>query len=90
MTPQEFKAWRKSMGFTQVQAAAALDMSRVMIGLYECGHRRDGTRPAVTIPRVVELACAYLSMPTVAAAAEKRVKAERQLYVAMGEASSCP
>lgn len=60
MTPDDFKTWRKSMGFTQAQAAEALDMSRENIINYEAGQRRDNSKPVV-IPRTVALACAALS-----------------------------
>ena len=47
MDAAEFKAWRKRLGFTQIQAAEALGMSRRSIIDYEHGQ---------AIPRVVELA----------------------------------
>jgi transcriptional regulator with XRE-family HTH domain len=60
MTPEDFKAWRKAMGFRSQQAAAdALGMSKSAIVNYELGTRRDGGKP-VEIPRVVALACAAL------------------------------
>ncbi len=59
MTPAEFKSWRKAMGYTQKDAAAALGISVSSVELYERGSRRDDDRP-VDIPRRVELACEAL------------------------------
>ena len=59
MTPDEFKAWRKSMGCSQAEAAEALGLSKPTIENYEKGVRRD-TGAAVEIPRHVALACAAL------------------------------
>jgi len=56
MTPDEFKAWRKEMGFTQKEAATALGITNWAIENYERGTRRDDGRPVV-IPRAVALAC---------------------------------
>ncbi len=53
MTPTDFRAWRKRLGLTQAQAAAALDIAARTIRHYERG-RRSGA--AVAIPRVVALA----------------------------------
>ena len=64
MTPAEFAAWRRATGFSQRAAAAALGLSLPTVQAYERGalFQRDAEgeeRPAV-IPRVVELACAWL------------------------------
>lgn len=59
MTADDFKAWRKEMGFTQVQAAEALGISRPSVELYELGVRRDNGK-AVVIPLTVALACKAL------------------------------
>lgn len=59
MTPTEFKAWRKALGWTQTQVAKALDLSLGTVGNYEMGRRREGGE--VVIPKVVELACRTLS-----------------------------
>jgi len=59
MTPDEFKAWRKSLGFTQTEAAEALGVSRGSVELYELGKRRDDGREVV-IPKTIALACAAL------------------------------
>lgn len=60
MTPTSFRAWRKSLGLTQLQAAEAIGVSRDSVWLYEAGRRRDDGRP-VEIPRTVALACAAVS-----------------------------
>lgn len=49
MTPDDFRAWRKRLGMTQAQAAAALGRSHIWVRMAEAG-----TRPITT---VVELAC---------------------------------
>ena len=52
MTNSEFKKWRGSLGYTQEQAADTLGISRPTIASYEADSE---------IPKVVELACSYLS-----------------------------
>ncbi|HJU20759.1 MAG TPA: helix-turn-helix transcriptional regulator [Stellaceae bacterium] len=52
--PADFRAWRERMGWTQEQAAAALDLSRRSIIGYE-----QGSQP---IPRTVALACWALTV----------------------------
>ncbi|PYE98907.1 hypothetical protein C8J35_103508 [Rhizobium sp. PP-F2F-G38] len=69
MSPEDFKAWRSAMGFSQTEAAAALDISKGSIELYERGARRDDGRP-VLIPRTVELACSALASTLIAARAK--------------------
>lgn len=59
MTPDDFKAWRRAMGFSQQAAADELGISKGSVELYETGKRRDDGRP-VAIPKAVELACAAL------------------------------
>lgn len=49
MTPDEFRAWRRQLGFTQVVAAKVLDMSLRQIKMLEGGH--------TPIRRVIALAC---------------------------------
>lgn len=60
MTPDDFKGWRRNLGLTQSQAAAALGLSLGSIENYERGARREDGRP-VAIPRTVELACFAVS-----------------------------
>jgi len=52
--PNDFKKWRKSLKFSQKDAAHALGLKRRMIQYYEKGER-DGDK--VEIPRSVRLAC---------------------------------
>ena len=54
MVPTQFKAWRKSLGLKQREAAEKLGLKKRMIQYYETG-KRDGKK--VVIPRAVELAC---------------------------------
>jgi len=56
MKPEQFKAWRKKMGFTQQQAADALGLSIQALGNYERGTRYEDGRE-VKIPRSIALAC---------------------------------
>lgn len=58
MNPAQFKAWRKSLGLKQKEAAEKLGLKKRMIQYYETG-RRDGQE--VEIPRAVQLACYALS-----------------------------
>ena len=59
MTPNDFKAWREAMGFTQAKAADALGISKPTVENYERGSRREDGR-TVVIPLVVALACSAL------------------------------
>lgn len=58
MTPAQFKAWRKSFGLKQKEAAEKLGLKKRMIQYYETG-KRDGKH--VAIPKAVALACYALS-----------------------------
>lgn len=58
MDHKAFQKWIEEMGFTQEQAAKALDVDRSTVQNYSKGQRRDG-KPAA-IPRVVALACLAL------------------------------
>ncbi|KZL21554.1 helix-turn-helix protein [Pseudovibrio axinellae] len=58
MEPSQFRAWRKSMGYKQKEAAERLGLKKRMIQYYEKGDR-DG-KP-VEIPKSVRLACYALS-----------------------------
>jgi transcriptional regulator with XRE-family HTH domain len=59
MSPAEFRAWRKSHGLKQKEAAEKLGLKKRMIQYYETGSRA-GKR--VVIPKTVELACYALSV----------------------------
>ena len=59
MSPAEFKAWRKSLGLKQKEAAEKLGLKKRMIQYYETG-KRGGKK--VVIPKTVELACYSLSV----------------------------
>jgi transcriptional regulator with XRE-family HTH domain len=61
MTNLQFKAWRKHMGLTIVEAAEALGVSEGSVELYERGARREDGRPVI-VPKPVELACAALAL----------------------------
>ncbi|WP_082552630.1 helix-turn-helix transcriptional regulator [Methylobacterium sp. Leaf456] len=61
MPPDDFKAWRLALGYSQAEAAAALGLSRATIQLYERGQRHEDARP-VEIPPAVILACDTLSL----------------------------
>jgi len=56
VTNEEFKKWRKELGYSQADAAEALGLSKGSIENYERGYRLDN-QSTVYIPRVVELAC---------------------------------
>lgn len=58
MGPEQFRAWRKSLGLKQKEAADRLGLKKRMIQYYEKG-ARDGK--AVKIPKTVRLACYALS-----------------------------
>ncbi|MGX1307621.1 transcriptional regulator with XRE-family HTH domain [Amorphus suaedae] len=58
MGPEQFRAWRKSLGLKQKEAADRLGLKKRMIQYYEKGNR-DGK--AVRIPKTVRLACYALS-----------------------------
>jgi transcriptional regulator with XRE-family HTH domain len=58
MEPGDFKKWRKSLKYSQKEAAHALGLKRRMIQYYEKGER-DGDK--VAIPRSVRLACFALA-----------------------------
>jgi len=58
MKPSDFKRWRKSLGFSQKEAAEALGLKRRVVQYYEKGDR-DGKK--VEIPKTVRLACFAIS-----------------------------
>ncbi|PTW59099.1 helix-turn-helix protein [Breoghania corrubedonensis] len=59
MTPEQFRDWRKSLGWKQKDAAEKLGLKKRMIQYYEKGDR-DGRK--VDIPKSVRLACYALSL----------------------------
>jgi transcriptional regulator with XRE-family HTH domain len=59
MSPAEFKAWRRSRGLKQKEAAEKLGLKKRMIQYYETGSRGAKT---VVIPKTVELACYALTV----------------------------
>ncbi len=59
MKPEEFKAWRKSLGLSQKKAADQLGLKNRIVQYYEKGER-DGEK--VKIPKHVRLACCALSL----------------------------
>lgn len=54
MTPDQFRTWRKRLGYTQQKAADAIDVSVRQLAKYEHGHAE--------IPRTVALACAAVTL----------------------------
>ena len=54
MTPQQFRTWRKSLGFKQADAGEFLGLKKRIIQYYERGER--GGKP-LEIPKYVRLAC---------------------------------
>lgn len=58
MKPQQFKAWRKAMGYNQTKAARRLGLTLRTVQYYEKGERKGKT---VDIPKSVSLACYALS-----------------------------
>lgn len=58
MNADQFRAWRKSLGMKQKDAADALGLKKRMIQYYEKGKRDD---KHVIIPKTVRLACYALS-----------------------------
>ena len=58
MSSTDFKRWRKSLGFSQKDAAHALGLKRRVLQYYEKGER-DGKK--IEIPLTVRLACYALT-----------------------------
>ncbi|MBB2964668.1 helix-turn-helix domain-containing protein [Methylobacterium sp. R2-1] len=61
MTPDDFKAWRLALGFSQQEAADRLGVSRGSVENYERGHRREDHRP-VEIPLPIERSCQAVAL----------------------------
>ncbi len=59
MKPSEFKAWRKSMKWTQKEAAKHLGCKSRIIQYYEKGERNGDP---FEIPKAIELACYALTL----------------------------
>ena len=57
----DFKRWRKSLTFSQKEAAEALGLKRRVVQYYEKGER-DGK--SIDIPKTVRLACFALTQGT--------------------------
>lgn len=58
MTPEQFKKWRKAMGYNQTKAAKKLGLKLRMVQYYEKGERKSKPVP---IPKAVTLACYALA-----------------------------
>ncbi|MEO1017359.1 MAG: helix-turn-helix domain-containing protein [Pseudomonadota bacterium] len=58
MKPEDFKAWRKSLGLSQKAAADALGLKNRIVQYYEKGERNG---EAVRIPKYIRLACFALT-----------------------------
>jgi transcriptional regulator with XRE-family HTH domain len=58
MKPSDFKRWRRSLGYSQKEAAEALGLKRRVVQYYEKGER-DGE--PVKIAKSIRLACWALS-----------------------------
>jgi transcriptional regulator with XRE-family HTH domain len=59
MQPDDFRSWRKALGWKQKDAAEKLGLKKRVIQYYEKGDR-DGK--AIEIPKTVELACLALTL----------------------------
>ena len=60
MTPQELTEFRTRMGWSQAELGRRLELSLSRLADYEAGFTRGQERRPATIPKVVELACAWL------------------------------
>jgi transcriptional regulator with XRE-family HTH domain len=60
MTPQELTEFRIRMGWSQAELGRRLELSPSRLADYETGFTRGRERRPATIPKVVELACAWL------------------------------
>ena len=60
MTPQELAEFRARMGWSQAELGRRLKLSPSRLADYEAGFTRGQERRPATIPKVVELACAWL------------------------------
>jgi transcriptional regulator with XRE-family HTH domain len=60
MTPQELIDFRTRMGWKRAELARRLDISASRLADYELGHTRGKNPQPAPIPRLLELACAWL------------------------------
>jgi transcriptional regulator with XRE-family HTH domain len=60
MTPQDLIAFRARMGWDRAELARRLEISVSRLADYELGHTRGKNPQTAPIPRLVELACAWL------------------------------
>ena len=60
MTPQDLIAFRDRMGWNRAELARRLEISASRLADFELGHTRGKNPQAAPIPRLVELACAWL------------------------------
>jgi len=60
MTPYDLIAFRTRMGWTRTELARRLEISASRLSDYELGHTRGRKPQPAPIPRLVELACAWL------------------------------
>jgi len=60
MTPQDLIAFRAHMGWDRAELARRLEISASRLADYELGHTRGRNPQPAPIPRLVELACAWL------------------------------
>ena len=64
MTPQQLTEFRARMGWSQAELGRRLELSPSRLADYEAGFTRGQERRPAPIPRVVELACAWLEEHT--------------------------
>jgi transcriptional regulator with XRE-family HTH domain len=60
MTPQDLIAFCARMGWGRAELARRLEISASRLADYERGHSRGNNSQPAPIPRLVELACAWL------------------------------
>jgi transcriptional regulator with XRE-family HTH domain len=60
MTPQDLIAFRARMGWGRAELARRLEISASRLADYELGHTRGNNPQPAPIPKLVELACAWL------------------------------
>jgi len=61
MTPQDLIAFRAHMGWNRAELARRLEISASRLADFELGQTRGKDPQPAPIPRLVELACAWLS-----------------------------